>query len=63
MKKSRGSEGQIIGILKQHGASMKTPDSLEELGLSAAQFLRLNVLDHREIKRCWDSTDSWGRVK
>ena len=36
MKKSRYSEEQIIGILKQSEAGVKTPDLCREHGISAA---------------------------
>jgi putative transposase len=38
MKKSRYTEEQIIGILKQHEAGVKTADLCREHGLSAATF-------------------------
>jgi hypothetical protein len=38
MKKSRYTEGQIIGILKQHEAGVKTADLCREHGISAATF-------------------------
>lgn len=38
MKKSRFSEEQIIGILKQHEAGLKTADVCREHGISAATF-------------------------
>lgn len=38
MKKSRFSEEQIIGILKQHEAGVKTADVCREHGISAATF-------------------------
>lgn len=38
MKKSRYSEEQIIGILKQSEAGVKTPDLCREHGISAATF-------------------------
>jgi putative transposase len=38
MKKSRFSEEQIIGILKQHEAGLKTADLCREHGISAATF-------------------------
>ena len=38
MKKSRFSEEQIIGILKQHEAGVKTVDLCHEHGNSAATF-------------------------
>jgi putative transposase len=38
MKKSRYTEEQIIGILKQHEAEVKTADLCREHGISAATF-------------------------
>lgn len=38
MKKSRFSEEQIIGILKQHEAGVKTADVCREHGIGAATF-------------------------
>jgi putative transposase len=38
MKKSRYSEEQVIGILKQHEAGVKTADLCREHGISAATF-------------------------
>jgi len=38
MKKSRYTEEQIIGILKQHEAGIKTADVCREHGISAATF-------------------------
>ncbi len=38
MKKSRFSEEQIIGMLKQHKAGVKTADVCREHGISAATF-------------------------
>ena len=38
MKKSRFSEEQIIGILKQHEAGVKTAELCREHGISAATF-------------------------
>ena len=38
MKKSRYAEEQIIGILKQHEAGVKTSDLCREHGISAATF-------------------------
>ena len=38
MKKSRFSEEQVIGILKQQEAGMKTADLCREHGISAATF-------------------------
>jgi putative transposase len=38
MKKSRYREEQIIGILKQHEAGVKTADLCREHGISEAMF-------------------------
>ena len=38
MKKSRCTEEQIIGILKQHEAGVKTADLCREHGISDATF-------------------------
>ena len=38
MKKSRFSEEQVIGILKQHEAGVKTAELCREHGISAATF-------------------------
>jgi putative transposase len=38
MKKSRNTGEQIIGILKQHEAGVKTADVCREHGISAATF-------------------------
>jgi putative transposase len=38
MKKSRYTEEQIIGIVKQHEAGVKTADLCREHGISAATF-------------------------
>ena len=38
MKKSRYSEEQIIGMLKEHEAGVKTPDLCHKHGISPATF-------------------------
>ena len=38
MKKSRYAEEQIIGLLKQHEAGVKTAELCREHGISAATF-------------------------
>ena len=43
MKKSRYTEEQIIAILKQHEAGVKTADLCREHGISAGDVLRLEV--------------------
>ena len=42
MKKNRYTEEQIIGILKQHEAGVKTADLCREHGISAATFYGWN---------------------
>ena len=49
MKKSRYSEEQIIGILKQHEAGVKTADLCREHGISAGHVLWLEG----EIRAGW----------
>ena len=55
MKKSRYTEEQIIGILKQHEAGVKTADVCREHGISAATFYgwksKCCGLDVREAQR------------
>ena len=41
MKRSRFSEAQIIGILKEHQAGMSAPDLCRKHGISDATFLQL----------------------
>ena len=57
MKKSRYTEEQIIGILKQHEAGVKTADLCREHGISAATFYGwkqkfggMDVPDTRRLK-------------
>ena len=38
MKRSRFSEAQIMGILKEHQAGMSTPDLCRKHGISDANF-------------------------
>ena len=51
MKKSRFSEEQIIGILKQHESGLKTADVCREHGVSAGRSvsttLRQDVSEFR----------------
>ena len=55
MKKSRFSEEQIIGILKQHEAGVKTADVCREHGISAATFYqwksKFGAMDVAEAQR------------
>jgi len=61
MKKSRYTEEQIIGLLKQHEAGIKTADLCREHGISAATFYGwkqkfggMDVSDARRLKAMED---------
>jgi len=43
MKKSRYSDRQIIGILKQAKAGTSVPDLCREHGMSSASFLQMAI--------------------
>jgi len=50
MKKSRFSDEQIIGILKQHQAGVKTADLYREDGISSPTFYAWKSgFGHREV--------------
>jgi hypothetical protein len=58
MKKARFSEEQIVGILKQHEAGMKTADLCRQHNISAARFYAskakyggLEVNEAQELKQ------------
>ena len=67
MKKSRSTEEQIIGILKQHEAGMKTSDLCRERGISAATFYGLRQkyggMDVSEAQRLKSLEDENRRLK
>ncbi len=57
MKRSRFTEEQIIGMLKEHGAGMKTAEVCRKHGISEATFYNykakyggLEVSDARRLK-------------
>jgi len=58
MKKSRFTEEQIIGILKQHEAGVKVADLSREHGISAPTFYawkrKYGGLDVSETQRLFD---------
>ena len=67
MKKSRYTEEQIIGILKQHEAGIKTADLCREHGISEATFYnwksRYGGLDVSEAQRLRQMEDENRRLK
>ena len=67
MKKSRFSEEQIIGILKQHESGVKTADVCREHGVSAATFYgwkqKYGGMDVSEAQRLKQVEDENRRLK
>ena len=67
MKKSRYSEEQIIGILKQHESGVKTGDVCREHGVSAATFYgwkqKYGGMDVSEAQRLKQVEDENRRLK
>ncbi len=67
MKKSRCTEEQIIGILKQHEAGVKTADLCREHGISAATFYgwksKYGGMDVSEAQRLKAMEDENRRLK
>ena len=67
MKKSRYTEEQIIGILKQHEAGVKTADLCREHGISAATFYgwkqKFGGMDVSEAQRLKALEDENRRLK
>ena len=67
MKKSRYTEEQIIGILKQHEAGVKTADLCREHGISDATFYnwksKYGGLDVTEAQRLRQMEDENRRLK
>jgi putative transposase len=69
VKKARFSEEQIVGILKQHEAGMKTADVCRQHNLSAATFYAwkamyggLEVNEAQELKRLKEEKPKLKRV-
>ncbi|MHB1939067.1 MAG: transposase [Acidobacteriaceae bacterium] len=67
MKKSRYSEEQIIGILKQHEAGVKTAELSREQGISEATFYnwksKYGGMDVSEAQRLRQMEDENRRLK
>ena len=67
MKKSRFSEEQVIGILKQHESGVKTADLFREHGISAATFYqwkqKFGGMDVSEAQRLKSLEDENRRLK
>jgi putative transposase len=67
MKKSRYTEEQIIGILKQHEAGVKTADVCREHGIGAATFYswksKYGGMDVSEAQRLKAIEDENRRLK
>lgn len=67
MKKSRYTEEQIIGILKQHEAGVKTADLCREHGVSEATFYnwksKYGGMDVSEAQRLRQMEDENRRLK
>ena len=66
MKKSRYTEEQIIGILKQHEAGVKTAELCREQGISAATFYGwkqkyggMDVSEAQRLKAMEDESNSY----
>jgi putative transposase len=67
MKKSRFSEEQVIGILKQHVSGVKTAELCREHGISAATFYqwkqKFGGMDVSEAQRLEALEDENRRLK
>jgi putative transposase len=67
MKKSRYTEEQIIGILKQHEAGVKTSDLCREHGIGEATFYnwkaKFGGMDVSEAQRLRQMEDENRRLK
>ena len=67
MKRSRFSEEQVIAILREHEAGLKTAELCRKHGISEATFYnwkaRFGGLDASEVKRLKALEDENGKLK
>ena len=67
MKRGRFTEGQIVGILQEHEAGVKTADVLRKHGITATTFYRWKAkfggLDVSEAKRLKALEDENAKLK
>ena len=67
MKKTKFTEQQIISILKQHEAGIKTQDLCRENGISQATFFNWKAkyggLDAKQLKRLKELEEENSRLK
>ena len=67
MKRSRFSDGQVIAILREHEAGLKTAELCRKHGISEATFYnwkaKFGGLDASEVKRLKSLEDENGKLK
>lgn len=67
MKRSRFSEEQVIAILREHEAGLKTAELCRKHGISEATFYnwkaKFGGLDASEVKRLKSLEDENGKLK
>ena len=69
MRRSRFSEEQVIGILKEHDAGLKTADLCRKYGISDATFYKykarfggMNVSDAKKLRALEDENNRLKRM-